>query len=323
MAWPKKLPSCPRERAVWPLWPETLSARVRTHEARPSPAPPSGTCVPSQPVLPSPAPPGVRPCSRSCPLPSCRASTGRGVAAETAAALASWDPGSLNQKLKTFSRILLLCNGSRTFHLLPFFLLRGLCLPPLKAFHRGSLKPVCQGLPQRGQEVGGSLREASVFHRCSQNPQDSCAGPLKCGLPSSFTEPLSSHQNRPFPGVLATSGTSQDPCGDTCSSTPGKPRPQTWESPQRTMPPHGAGIGHEEACSDATLTSSQRTGGKESGQAGRPDGFCPPRVSPKPGARHTASSPERSMLVGLGSNPRSSPLLLRELWPGEFTSLSS
>lgn len=184
------------------------------------------------------------------------------MAAETAAALASWDPGSLNQKLKTFSRILLLCNGSRTFHLLPFFLLRGLCLPPLKAFHRGSLKPVCQGLPQRGQEVGGSLREASVFHRCSQNPQDSCAGPLKCGLPPSFTEPLSSHENRPFPGVLATSGTSQDPCRDTCSSTPGKPCPQTWESPQRTTPPHGAGIGHEEACSDATLTASQRTGGR-------------------------------------------------------------
>lgn len=160
--------------------------------------------------------------------------------------------------------------------------------------------------------MGGSLREASVAHRCSQNPPTQLCRSPQMRTPPSFTEPLSSHGNRPFTGVLAACGTSQDPCGGTCSSAPGKPRPQARGSPQQTMPPHGGGTGREEACLDAALTASRRMGGKGVDRPGGQGDSATPSPT-KQGAGHAVCSPERSMLVGLGSDSRSSPLLLCEL----------
>lgn len=72
------------------------------------------------------------------------------------------------------------------------------------------------------------------------------------------------------------------------------------------------GAGCEEGHSEATPEHQpkQQQGHRVQGEKGRESwaADCSPlSPTPKPGARHTVDSPEKSRLAGLGSNPRPSP----------------
>lgn len=321
--YPRKSPSwCPREQAVWSLGPRPSQwapprAEARIHKAPSHPISPSGMLFPSQRVLSFPYPRhGPVPVPRAALLPSHRAVVGLGVTSEMATAV---EP----QNLEILACILFHCDGFRTF----------LPLPSLWLLHTHpksltSLRPLLAKDTLKGDKKwGASLREANTAHRCSQNPPPPPTQPhraSKRGLLATSPSPclpMKIDLSRVPPNGCRWHVTgSLLSCVLWCSWEKMSPRP--GRSLRQTVPNPTEGVrSMRKGIRMPPESQPKGQGRKEADRLGSQK-HCPPRPT-EPCARHTVSSPERAMLVELGSNPRSSPELLCELWAGEFTFLSS
>lgn len=147
---------------------------------------------------------------------------------------------------------------------------------------------------------------------------------LQTGTSGHFTKPLSPHENQPFLGSPEWPQVARHRVpAELCAVVlPGGTVPQAWEEPSAdgTDPTEGVrsmrkGIRMPPESQPKGQGRRERTGWAVRSTVHQ--------VPPEPCARHPVSAPERSTLVEQGSNPRSSPELLCELWAGEFTSLSS
>lgn len=174
------------------------------------------------------------------------------------------------------------------------------CLWPLPTppSHRGSLRPRC--LPRRqgmGGQAEGGERGRFVVRRCSRRP---LKRGLLVGAPSTCL-PVIIHLSWSPWWLQAAPHRVPEMLLE--QHVP----PRLGGALKRQARPHRGGAGCEEGRSDATHESHPKGQWATGCRKGRELTGGAVRGPPEPSARHTLGSPERSVLVGPGSNPRSCP----------------